>query len=655
MDGFISYPRTDNTVYPKSLNTKELVTSLVRIPDFDAAKGLLDGPLQADPRQEGDHRPPADLPDPGGLPERARGPQAPRLRARRPPLPRHLQPADDHRVDQRRHRGRVGDLLRPRLGRRRPRLRGDLHLRPLLRRGDPGARRGAEPRPRRRPVDRRQGDPAAVADQPGQADRADGGARPGHQGHPRRHHPEALRPRLRVLEPARALGDRDRDVQGLQRPRAADGDARDDRRARARHGQDRRRRDLQGRRCSADQPRDAAHDHRGARGPSARTSRSRSGPGWTRTSSSARARSARRPAASARTARRTGCGSSSSRAASACRLRGLEPRRPRGTRLVPCRGPLPGRGYELWRLEERCSVCGETPEADGQGLPRPPLEALPQRRLPLDGRDARRSAPSARRPRRPREQAKADGRGQRRSGGSAEEAADAVAPAKGKGGRRRRPSKKPSPQTARHQARSLQAADTTACSSPSRESTAPARRPRRRCSPRRSARTTLLAARARRHRRPASGSASCSRTPSVELTPRAELMLFCAARAELVERGRSRPALEAGRDVVCDRFVDSTVAYQGGARGLDIDLVEQLNELPSRGCLPDLTVLLRVDTEVAAAPRALRARSPTASSPRALDFQRPGRGRLRRIAGAEPGADRGRRCRGRASRRSTRG
>ncbi|HEY8000531.1 MAG TPA: DNA topoisomerase I [Solirubrobacterales bacterium] len=46
MDGFISYPRTDNTVYPASLNTKELVTSLVRIPDFDAAKGLLDGPLQ---------------------------------------------------------------------------------------------------------------------------------------------------------------------------------------------------------------------------------------------------------------------------------------------------------------------------------------------------------------------------------------------------------------------------------------------------------------------------------------------------------------------------------------------------------------------------------------------------------------------------------
>ena len=47
MDGFISYPRTDNTVYPASLNTKELVSSLVRIPDFSAASGLLNKPLQA--------------------------------------------------------------------------------------------------------------------------------------------------------------------------------------------------------------------------------------------------------------------------------------------------------------------------------------------------------------------------------------------------------------------------------------------------------------------------------------------------------------------------------------------------------------------------------------------------------------------------------
>ena len=140
MDGFISYPRTDNTVYPQSLNTQELVSSLVRIPEFSAAKGLLDAPARRDPRQEGDDRPPADLPDPGALPGRPRGPEAPRLRARRPPLPRDLLAADDHRVDPRRHRGRLGDLLRPRLGRRRPRIRRHLHLRALLRRGDPGAR-----------------------------------------------------------------------------------------------------------------------------------------------------------------------------------------------------------------------------------------------------------------------------------------------------------------------------------------------------------------------------------------------------------------------------------------------------------------------------------------------------------------------------------
>ena len=72
MDGFISYPRTDNTVYPPSLPLRELVASLVKIPEFSASKGLLDGELTADPGQEGDDRPPADLPDPGRLPERAR-------------------------------------------------------------------------------------------------------------------------------------------------------------------------------------------------------------------------------------------------------------------------------------------------------------------------------------------------------------------------------------------------------------------------------------------------------------------------------------------------------------------------------------------------------------------------------------------------------
>jgi dTMP kinase len=88
--------------------------------------------------------------------------------------------------------------------------------------------------------------------------------------------------------------------------------------------------------------------------------------------------------------------------------------------------------------------------------------------------------------------------------------------------------------------------------------------------------------------------------PAIELDPRTELLLFCAARAELCAR-LVRPALEAGRDVVCDRFVDSTVAYQGVARGLGTELVESLNEIAIAGCVPDVTVLLRIDPQNAEA------------------------------------------------------
>jgi dTMP kinase len=88
--------------------------------------------------------------------------------------------------------------------------------------------------------------------------------------------------------------------------------------------------------------------------------------------------------------------------------------------------------------------------------------------------------------------------------------------------------------------------------------------------------------------------------PAVELDPRAELLLFCAARAELCARV-VRPALQEGRDVVCDRFIDSTVAYQGAARGLGVQTVEALNEVAIAGCSPHLTVLLRIDPERAEA------------------------------------------------------
>src|SRR5262249_31488452 len=69
-----------------------------------------------------------------------------------------------------------------------------------------------------------------------------------------------------------------------------------------------------------------------------------------------------------------------------------------------------------------------------------------------------------------------------------------------------------------------------------------------------------------------------------------------AARADLTARV-IRPALEAGRDIVCDRFADSSVAYQGAARGLGVGEVISLTDAASEGLWPDLTLLLRVDPE----------------------------------------------------------
>lgn len=84
--------------------------------------------------------------------------------------------------------------------------------------------------------------------------------------------------------------------------------------------------------------------------------------------------------------------------------------------------------------------------------------------------------------------------------------------------------------------------------------------------------------------------------PEVELEPLAELLLFLAARAEVTERV-IRPALEAGRDVVADRFSDSSVAYQGAARGLGVGEVIGLCDTATDGLWPDLTVLLRLAPE----------------------------------------------------------
>jgi dTMP kinase len=85
----------------------------------------------------------------------------------------------------------------------------------------------------------------------------------------------------------------------------------------------------------------------------------------------------------------------------------------------------------------------------------------------------------------------------------------------------------------------------------------------------------------------------------VPLGPEAEALLFAAARAELVEKV-IRPALEAGRVVVSDRFLDSSLAYQGGARGLGVEEVARINRFATGGLVPDLTFLLEIDPATAA-------------------------------------------------------
>jgi dTMP kinase len=82
----------------------------------------------------------------------------------------------------------------------------------------------------------------------------------------------------------------------------------------------------------------------------------------------------------------------------------------------------------------------------------------------------------------------------------------------------------------------------------------------------------------------------------IEISPWAEATLFAAARAELVERVIA-PELARGADVVCDRYIDSSLAYQGIARGLGVERVLELNLHATRGLLPDRTFLLLLDPE----------------------------------------------------------
>ena len=85
--------------------------------------------------------------------------------------------------------------------------------------------------------------------------------------------------------------------------------------------------------------------------------------------------------------------------------------------------------------------------------------------------------------------------------------------------------------------------------------------------------------------------------PELNIVPRAEALLYAAARAQLVTEA-VEPLLESGSWVLLDRFIDSSLAYQGGGRGLGIEAVREINEFATHGLIPDRTLLLMVDPTV---------------------------------------------------------
>jgi dTMP kinase len=99
------------------------------------------------------------------------------------------------------------------------------------------------------------------------------------------------------------------------------------------------------------------------------------------------------------------------------------------------------------------------------------------------------------------------------------------------------------------------------------------------------------------------------KAPSLRVGARAEALIYAAARAQLVDE-RVRPLLDEGRWVLLDRFVDSSLAYQGAARGLGVERVRELNRFATGGVAPDRTLLLALDPAAGRARLAGRGEGP---------------------------------------------
>ncbi|WP_230275572.1 dTMP kinase [Deinococcus sp. 6YEL10] len=122
--------------------------------------------------------------------------------------------------------------------------------------------------------------------------------------------------------------------------------------------------------------------------------------------------------------------------------------------------------------------------------------------------------------------------------------------------------------------------------------------------------------------------------PALIIDPLPEFLLYSASRAQLV-RHVLRPALERGEVVICDRYADSSLAYQGGGRGLNTALLEQITREATGGLTPHLTVLLDLDPAVGLE-RAARRGQPDRLEQADLDFHRRVRQAFQALAAADP-------------------